>query len=163
MNAMDILKRCRAATSDIERLQQRIEQRRDVLNSLSAPQADPNGGSRGSGDKDKIGRILAEIDELEREKDARQEEGEVERVAACALMDMVPDLEGRVLYDYYVKRMDTPEIARKEKYTAGYIRKTKRNAEQLLDMLGQERVRSVLPPWYLREKGGESHEEKADG
>ena len=95
--------------------------------------------------------------------EARKEAEKAEKVASCALMDMVPDLEGRVLYDYYVKRMDTPEIARKEKYTAGYIRKTKRNAEQLLDMLGQERVRSVLPPWYLREKGGESHEEKADG
>lgn len=163
MNAITILKRCRAAKNDIERLQQRIEQRRDVLGSLSAPQADPNGGSHGTGDKDKIGRILADIDELEREMEARKEAEKAEKVASCALMDMVPDLEGRVLYDYYVKRMDTPEIARKEKYTAGYIRKTKRNAEQRLDMLGQERVRSVLPPWYLREKGGESHEEKADG
>jgi hypothetical protein len=163
MKAIIILKRCRAARNDIDRLQQRIDQWRDVLTSLSAPQADPNGGSRGSGDKDKTGRIYAEIDALEREKTARQERAEAERVATRALMDMVPDLEGRVLYDYYVKRMDTPEIARKEKYTAGYIRKTKRNAEQLLDMLGQERVRSVLPPWYLREKGGESHEEKADG
>ena len=67
MNAITILKRCRAAKNDIERLQQRIEQRRDVLGSLSAPQADPNGGSHGTGDKDKIGRILADIDELERD------------------------------------------------------------------------------------------------
>ena len=113
MNAMTILKRCRAAKSDIGRLLQRIEQRRDVLDSLSAPQADPNGGSRGTGDKDKIGKILADIDELEREVEAR-----------------------------------------KEKYTAGYVRKTKRNGEQLLEMLSPERVDSVLPAWYLREKGG---------
>lgn len=155
MNAMTIMKRCRAAKSDVERLKQRIEQRRDVLNSLSAPQADPNGGSRGSGDKDKIGRILAEIDELEREKDARQEEGEVERVAACALMDMVPDLEGKILFGYYVKRLDTTTIARKEKYTMGYVRKVKRAAEQLLEMIGPERVDGTLPAWYLKEKGGE--------
>ena len=53
-----------------------------------------------------------------------------------------------------MKRWDTPEIARKEKYTAGYVRKTKRNGEQLLEMLSPERVDSVLPAWYLREKGG---------
>ena len=154
MNAMTILKRCRAAKSDIGRIQQRIEQWRDVLTSKSAPQADPNGGSRGTGDKDKTGRIEAEIDVLERQKKAREEAYEAEKVAACALMDMVPDLEGKVLYDYYVKRWDTPEIARKEKYTAGYVRKTKRNAEQLLNMLDPDRVNATLPAWYLREKGG---------
>ena len=154
MNAMTILKRCRAAKNDIGRLLQRIEQRRDVLDSLSAPQDDPNGGSRGTGDKDKIGKILADIDELEREVEARKEAEKAEKTAALTLLDMVPDLEGRVLYDYYVKRWDTPEIARKEKYTAGYVRKTKRNGEQLLEMLSPERVDSVLPAWYLREKGG---------
>ena len=154
MNAMTILKRCRAAKSDIGRIQQRIEQWHDVLNSLSAPQADPNGGSRGTGDKDKTGKILADIDLLERQKKAREEAYEAEKVAACALMDMVPDLEGKVLYDYYVKRWDTPGIARKEKYTAGYVRKTKRNAEQLLSMLDPDRVNATLPAWYLREKGG---------
>ena len=154
MNAMTILKRCRAAKSDIGRLQQRIDQWHDVLTSLSAPQADPNGGSRGTGDKDKTGKILADIDALEREIAARKEAYEAEKVSACALMDMIPDLEGRVLYDYYVKRWDTPEIARKEKYTAGYVRKTKRNAEQLLNMLDPDRVNATLPAWYLREKGG---------
>ena len=154
MKAITIMKRCRAARNDIERLQQRIDQWHDVLTSLSAPQADPNGGSRGSGDKDKTGRIYAEIDALEREKTARQEAAEAERVATRALMDMVPDLEGKILFDYYAKGWDTPRIAREEKYTAGYVRKTKRAAEQLLDMLDPVRVDSTLPAWYLREKGG---------
>ena len=154
MKAITILKRCRAARMDIERLQQRIDQWHDVLTSLSAPQADPNGGSRGSGDKDKTGRIWAEIDALEREKTARQERAEVERVATRALMDMVPDLEGKILFDYYARGWDTPKIAREEKYTAGYVRKTKRSAEQLLEMLDPVRVDGTLPAWYLREKGG---------
>ena len=123
MKAIIILKRCRAARNDIERLQQRIDQWQDVLTSLSAPQADPNGGSRGSGDKDKTGRIYAEIDALEREKTARQERAEVEKMATRALMDMVPDLEGKILFDYYARGWDTPRIAREEKYTAGYVRK----------------------------------------
>lgn len=154
MEAMTILKRCRAAKTDIERLRQRIEQRRDVLDSLSAPQADPDGGSRGSRDPDKIGRILADIDELEREIEAREEAEKAEKVAAVSLLDMVPELESKVLHDYYIKRWDTPRIASKEKYTAGYVRKTKRSGEQLLDMISQERVDATLPAWYLREKGG---------
>lgn len=154
MNAMTILKRCLAAESDIERLQQRIAQRRDVLASLSAPQADPNGGSRGSGDRDKTGRILAEIDELEREMEARKEAYEVEKVAACALMDMVPDKEGRILFLYYVKHIDTGAIARKEKYQVSYVRRMKRDAEKLIEMLSGEKVNATLPPWYLKEKGG---------
>ena len=155
MNAMTILKRCRAAEGDIERLQQRIEQRRDVLTSLSAPQADPNGGSRGSGDKDKTGRILAEIDELERELEARKEAEKAEKVASCALMDMVPDLEGKILFGYYVKRLDTTAIARKEKYQTSYVRRVKRDAEKLIEMLSPENVNRTLPAWYLKEKGGE--------
>lgn len=155
MEAMTILKRCRTAKSDIQRLRQRIGQWQDVLTSLSAPQADPNGGSRGTGDRDKTGRILADIDQLEREITARKEAYAAEKVAACALMDMLPDLEGRVLYDYYVRSWDTPEIARKEKYTPGYVRKMKRSAEQLLEMLSPERVAAVLPAWYLREEGRE--------
>lgn len=154
MNAMTIMRRCRAARDEISRLQQRIEQRREVLDSLSAPQADPNGGSRGTADRDKISRILADIDMLEREIDARREAENVEKVAACTLLDMVPELEGKILYDYYIRRMDTPQIARKRKYTAGYVRKTKRSAEQLMEMLSRERVEEVLPQWYLREKGG---------
>lgn len=152
---MEILKRCRAAKGDIERLEQRIAQRRDVLGNISAPQADPNGGSRTQGPGDKIPRILAEIDELERQKGVREDEERAEQAAAAALMDMVPILEGRVLFAYYVSRMDTSEIARKEKYTAGYVRKTKRNAEQMLAMISPERADRLLPPWYQREKGGE--------
>lgn len=149
MKAIVILKRCREARMDMERLDQRIGQRRDVLTSLSAPQASPNGGSRGSGDLDKTGRILADIDLLERERERRREAYEAEKVSACALMDMVPDLEGKILFDYYVLEMDTTQIAKAEKYTAGYVRKTKRVAEQLLEMLDPERVRATLPHWYL--------------
>lgn len=155
MKAMTILIRCREAKRDIEQLQRRIDQRHDVLTSLSAPQADPNGGSRGSGDKDKIGRIYAEIDALERELDVRRDAEKAESAAALSLVDLVPELEGKILFDYYVKRWDTAQISRKEKYTAGYVRKTKRNAEQLLDMISPERVDSVLPAWYLKTKGGE--------
>ena len=150
MKAMEILRRCRSAKAELAQLQQRIDQRHDVLTSLSAPQASPDRGSRGTGDLDKTGRIYSDIDLLEREKAARGEEYEAEKISALALADMIPDLEGKVIFDYYVRVWDTTEIARKEKYTAGYVRKTKRQAEQLLEMLSAERVESTLPAWYLK-------------
>ena len=154
MKALEILKRCRDAKGELERLQQRIAQRRDILDA-KAPQADPNGGSRGSGDKDKIGRVTADIVDLEREMEARKEELMAEQTSACALLDMVPDLESEVLHMYYVKNEDTARIARRKKYTNGYVRRVKRNAEQLLDMLDEERVNATLPSWYLKREGGE--------
>lgn len=155
MNAMTILKRCREAKSDIERLEQRKDQWQDVLSSMSAPQADPNGGSHGTGDKDKIGRIYADIDELERKIEARKNAAEAEKVSATVLLGMVPDLEGKILFGYYVKRMDTTAVAKKEKYQTSYVRRLKRSAERLMEMISPERVNSTLPAWYLREKGGE--------
>ena len=153
MNAMTVLRRCRAAENEIGQIQQRIDRRREILDGLSAPAADPNGGSRGGGDPDKIGRVMAEVDEMEREIAARREAWMAEKAASLALTEMVPDTEGKVLYDYYVLRLDTPEIARKEKYVAGYVRKVKRSGEQLLAMISPARVKSVLPEWYIREKG----------
>ena len=152
MNAMTILNRCRAARNEIARLKQRIEQRYEILDGLSAPQADPIGGSHGSTDPDKIGRILADIDQLKREMKAREEAQMAEKASAVALLDMVPELESKVLYAYYVQGKDTTAIARKEKYQASYLRKVKRNAEQLLEMLSPDRVTGTLPAWYLRER-----------
>lgn len=151
MRAMIILRRCRAAQDDIRSLDQRIERWRDVLTSIGTLQADPNGGSRGSGDRDRYGRIMADMDLLEREKARREEAWEAEKVSCCALLDMVPDLESDILHAYYVNAMDTGAIARAKHMTPGYIRKTKRNAEQLLDMVDAGRVAGTLPAWYLRE------------
>ena len=155
MKALEILKRCRAAKDDIEQLDQRIRQRWDVLTSLGAPQADPNGGSRGRGDMDKYGRIYGDIDELERQKEARKDAWRAEASAAPKILeDCLPSLEGEILHNYYVKRMNTTEIARAKKYTVGYVRKVKRAAENLLDMLSEEKVNQYLPDWYVREGKG---------
>lgn len=155
MKAIIILNRCRAAERDLATIQEKIDRRRERLDDTSAPQVDPNGGSRGSGDKDKTGRLMGEIDALERQKQAREDAKNAEEVAAFALVDRLPDLEGKVIYKYYVKRMDTTAIAKdpkdpRNRYTAGYIRKVKRNAEQLLDMMDPEQVAALLPPWYVQ-------------
>lgn len=149
MEAMTIFRRCRAAEDEIQRIQVRISQRWDALTGIGAPQADPNGGSRGGGDTDKTGRIMGDIDQLEREVQARREALQAETVAALTLLDAVPDLENEVLYLYYLKRMSTGEIAKEKSYTPGYVRKVKRDGEQLLAMLSPDRVRASLPAWYL--------------
>ena len=149
---MSILRSCRKAEQDKERLEQLIAQRREVLDSLSGPRMDPNGGGKGSPDPDKTGRIVADIDELERKLQQRRDEHEVEKVAVTAMMDWLPIMEGKVLHKYYVNGMTTAEIAKAEKYTMGYIRKAKRRGEELLRMVSLERVREVVPRWYLERR-----------
>jgi hypothetical protein len=148
MDAITILKRCRAAQEDMEQLRRRIEQRRGILDGMGAQQADPGGNPARQ-------RMAASMAQLEGSLAARRESYEAEKVAVCALIDTVPSMEGQVLYDYYVRRWVTSEIARKENYTEGYVRKAKRNGERLLDMLTEAQVDRLLPPWYLKEKGGE--------
>lgn len=152
MNAMTILQRCRDAEEDQKEIQESIDKRRELLTSLSAPQADPNGGSRGSGDQDKIGRILAEIDQLERQLKRREEELSAEKVAACVLTDAMGGLGGSVLYDYYVRKMSTTQIARKRKYSESYIRNTKSDAERTARMTTGEDVEKALPAWYIKRR-----------
>lgn len=153
MDAITVFKRVRAADEEIGRLERQKQQRWEVLTSLSAPQADPNGGGHGSRDLDKNGRIMADIDMLERKIQRRQERKEAETVAALLLVDMLPDLEGTVLHAYYLMRKGTAEIAREKNYTAGYVRRVKRQGEQLLAILPPERVAGTLPGWYLKENG----------
>lgn len=149
MDAMTILRRCREAGHDIERLEQLIAQRREVLDGLSGPQMDPNGGGRGGADPDKVGRIVADIDELERKKQRREDEHEVEKVAATAMMDWLETTEGKVIFEFYVNNLTTAQIAKAKNYSQGYVRKVKANAEGKLRMVSEERISELVPRWYL--------------
>ena len=149
ITAMEILKRCRDAEKDLRELDIKIERRRDILTNTGAPQGDPNGGGRSRGGQDKTGRLVAEIDELERLKEERKQERAVEQAALVALLDDVPELEGRVLYASYMKREKPEAIAKRLHMSAAYVRKKKRDGEEVLGLLSTERVRSVLPKWYL--------------
>ena len=155
MEAITILERCRRADGDIRRLEQRIRQRRDALYCISPSQADPNGGSRGHGEQDKIGRLLEDIDALETSLKARRQERSVEIAAACVLLDQLPELESEVLHRYYIKHEETPGIARRKTYQESYIRKIKSRAEKALAKLPPDQVAATLPGWYLRSRGKE--------
>lgn len=155
MKAITVLRRCRVSAEDIERLETQIWQRRDAMTSLQSMRTDTDGG-RSSGDRDKIGRMLGDIDALERAAEQRRQDQAVETAASCALLDMLPDLESRVLYGYYVKRQTTAQVARQQKYQEAYVRKVKRRAEAALALLTDERIRDTLPRWYLEREGERS-------
>lgn len=153
MDAITILERCRRAPADIRRLELQIRQRRDALTSISAPQGDPDGGSRTKGAPDKIALALADIDALEDRLQQRKQRQAAETAAACVLLDRLPELPSAVLYGYYVRREDTPAIGRRLRYTASYMRRMKGKGEELLAGLDESAVREALPRWYL--EGGE--------
>lgn len=154
MDGMTILRRCRESDEEIRRIEGQIWRRRDAMSSLQSPRMDPDGGSRGAGDLDKIGRMVSDLDLLERRLEERRRDQFVETAGSCALLDMIPDLESQVLYCYYVKRMSTSETARKLNYQDTYVRKLKRRGEEVISLLGPERVHGALPRWYI-----EKHEE----
>ena len=148
MYAMEILRRCRTAAEEIERMEIRIRQRRAAAGAGGASLS-MDGGPGGSGYGDRVGRIGAELADLERQKEERELALSVEMASACALMDLLPALESKILYGYWVERKSTGEIARTEHFTQAYVRKKKRGGEMLLEMLTPERVLATLPKWYI--------------
>ena len=140
MKAITILKRCRDAEGEIERLEVSIRQREDILTNIAAPQGDPNGGGRATGDSDKTGRVTADKIDLEKRLQDRREALAVELASASALLDMVPSLESRILHRYYVQRKTVAMIARELKYQTGYAKRKKREGERILELLSPERA-----------------------
>ena len=151
MKAITILARCRNADSEIRRIQQRIRQRREAAESVT-PKMDAIGGGRGTSEPDKIAAFVAAIVELEQRLEAREQARRVEVVAACVLLEALPENESAVLHQYYIQRQKVPGIAHKLGYTEGYIRKLKSEAERMLDEVPESRVAGLLPAWYIREQ-----------
>lgn len=149
---MEILRRCRTAAEEIERMEIRIRQRRAAAGAGGATLSMDGGGGSGYGDR--VGRIGAELADLEQQKEDREMALSVEVASACALMDLLPALESKILYGYWVEGKSTGEIARTEHFTQAYVRKKKRGGEMLLEMLGPDRVRETLPRWYLEKYPG---------
>ena len=150
MKAMDILRRCRSAASDISRTQQRIAQRRDALTCIAAPQIRADGTDRSARSSDKTSELMADIDGLERALEQRRNQQQAEIVAALVLLDCLPETDSGILYRYYIKRDSVPSIAAAMGFTDGYIRKVKADAESRLDSLQEARVAAALPAWYMR-------------
>ena len=146
MDAMTIFRRCRDARGDIEALEERIRQRRDALTQVTQAM-DATGGGHGS-PSDRMGTVVAAIADLSAQADARRQRQSVEIAAACVLCDMLDEKYSRVLHLYYVNGMTVRAVAKKLKYSEGYIRKLKRDAEDAVRGIDPDTVRGCVPEWY---------------
>lgn len=149
MDGMTILLRVYEAKDDIARIQQKIDQRYDAAQSI-VPQGMGTGG--GTGD-DKMASFAADIDRLEREKTAREQQQSAELAAACVLLDTLPKKESSVLHHFYIKREKIEVIAQKLTYSSGYVRTLKTSGEKKMRAIPMETLRASMPAWYAKEIG----------
>lgn len=146
MNAMTILNRCRAAERDMAEIEERIRQRRDAMTMLSA--APGREGGQGPA-RDRMAETAAAIADMERQLEDRRARHAVELVAVSALSETLDGAEGRVVYLYYGKGLTARAVARRLKYTEGYIRQLRKRAEDRLREIEGERLMEYAPAWYL--------------
>ena len=77
----------------------------------------------------------------------------VELMATSALSDRLsPSVLGQIIFLYYGKALTVRAVAKRVKYTEGYVRRLRRDAEDQLKALPAEDVDELLPPWYLDEQ-----------
>lgn len=147
---MTILRRCKSLKSDLQRLDLRVRQADDALRAIGGMRMDANGGGKGTADMDRTGKLVAELDEMERAKKDREDAGRAEIASAVMLLRMVPDLESEILHRYYLLGETISGIAVSMKYEQSYVRKRKKAGEEAMGYLSAERVAETLPAWYLK-------------
>ena len=150
---MTLLRRCRAADEDIEKLERRIQRKRERMTSFGGMRMDASGGSRGTGEGDRMAGMAAALDDAERAKRDREEAKIAELNAADQLLEMVPDQESEILERYYLNGNTLSEVARKMHLSAGYVRARKTDADLAAEMINGEKMERMLPKWYLQKWG----------
>lgn len=151
LTGMVILQRCREADEDIALIDARIRRQRETMEAMGGMRMDAVGGGKGTPDPDRMGRMMAKLDGIEREKERRERERDAEIYSAGLLVDMLPNLEGEILHQYYVMGLSTGQIGRKMGYTGSYVRKKKTDGEAVMEqIISPERAAGTLPEWYVR-------------
>lgn len=129
MTILNLMKRCRAYEQDLGNLNWSLAIWRDTAVNMTAPVDGLSGG--GGGSSDKIGRVTAAIDEVEREIARRKFQYEFERVEVTAQLTRPScGIKEEILIDYYLAGKSVAEIAHDRGYSESYISKLKRNGEK---------------------------------
>lgn len=149
MTAVDILERCRAADNDIRGIEADIERYRDAATNIS-PKLDATGSQGGSVEKDRIGVLLAEVDRLTKAAQLRIAQKGAEIDASCKLIDRLPPTVRTVMHHYYVKGESLNEVAKRLRYSYGYVRKMKADGVRMALEIDEGEVDAALPAWYGR-------------
>ena len=147
LTAMEILERCRRAEDDKRRLQERIDMYWDAAGHMTASL--DGIGARSTGEADHTGALLAKIDAVEREIKQRDDEYNVEVLAASQLLETLPDLECSIMTGFYIRRESLKEICANKNRSYGHVSRCKSMATRRLRAISAEEVMKLLPEWYI--------------
>lgn len=150
MNAIDILKRCRSAESELKLLDERIARYRACATD-SAAHINPAGRVQGSGG-DALSAFAVEIGDCEQERQQRQREYKAESYCACKLLDALPETECTILYRFYVGGQTVNGIASALSFTTNYVKRKKADGLALAAEIDPALIQSLMPDWYGKEK-----------
>ncbi|MEG2252905.1 MAG: hypothetical protein RSC98_07675, partial [Clostridia bacterium] len=100
----------------------------------------------GSGISDKALAFVEQLEACRIERDERERAYECELLAACEIVDRLPELTGGILYRYYVNGQSLKYIADALGYTRPYVRQKKTEGDRRITRVGN--VDAMLPDWY---------------
>lgn len=128
MEAIEILHRCRNGEEDVWRLRRRLRQLERC-------------GASADAVKDDLEACQAAMAKRIRALDA-------ETMAACRIVDTLPDPACGILYRYFVARQSQGEIAAALHITSGYYKRKKREGLAVVQEMDGVMVDALLPEWY---------------
>ena len=148
MTATEILNRVKNAESDKKAIRARIRRYKESATRITA--ALENAGIHCNGQPDKMAEIVAEIDALERELKERDRRYAAEVTACCMLIDRLDELDGRIIYAYYIMGLTLDGIASTFGYTLRYVKCRKKQALNQLRSLDEATLNTFFPSWYIK-------------
>ena len=131
MTAEMILTRCREGEQEVQRLQRRLSR----LQSVGAI----------------AGTLLDDIETCQAALSLRCRELDAETIAACRIVDRLPDPVCSVMYRYYIARQTQDMIAAALHISVSYYKRLKRDGLAHIRHLDDALVDAMLPEWYHRD------------
>lgn len=131
MTGMDVLRRVRAYSKDMERLRLRLRCARDAI--MRCTQSLGTGTACQTATEDKMSEYAARRDEIEREIAARSAMHEKDVLLALQLFERLEPLQGEVMYMRMVYGMTVRQIAGELKTSESSVRGLYRRGREILE------------------------------
>lgn len=149
MDGITILRRCRRYIDDIESLNERIERRRALASRMTASY-EQTGGGHGSGETDRMGAFVADLEQMEVQRARRDKRYDAERVAAIELLELLGVNEARAIELYYIECRTMDGVAAAMGFTVQHVRRLRKTGEGKISDAGD--IAHMLPDWYDEEE-----------
>lgn len=147
MQAIEIMEMCRGRKDDIDALEQRIATLREGMTSLSIGMGQTVREAMG----DKYAAYVARLDSMERRLKRLKRLHAAEQVAVILLTDRLPAARRDCLRLYYGRGRSPQQIAICINYSQRHVERILQESQDDLTGIGPDRVRAMLPNWYLKE------------